>query len=96
LPHVWIYELGHQEVAQTSIDMIADGLRAAISSSPFTSAEVWRPFISEQEHRGERHVLVLIFGSLVADCAVLRREGLALCHALALHEAGRARVIPVF
>jgi hypothetical protein len=52
--------------------------------------EVWLPFVSEQRARQGQPLLILLLGAPVGE------DSLVLSHAIALHEAGRARVIPVF
>jgi RNA polymerase sigma factor (sigma-70 family) len=57
------------------------------------SVRVWDPFRSEREHVGQQNVIVLLIGT---DREFTRDEYFVGCNALALHETGIARLIPVF
>ena len=87
--HVWYRQVGVPR--DDTPKWIRAFLATALSGAARAEITPWQPFVSEQEHRANRHLLFLF----LENGASLAKEYLPLCHALALHNAGRLLVIPV-
>ncbi len=94
LRHVWYHVVDNRTHEAENFDAKewVRGFVARALQGSATEISQWQPFFPSQEHREKQHVLVLLIG----DGSAISNEYLILCNALALHNAGRLLVIPVF
>src|ERR1700682_3633200 len=100
MTHVWMSLLGPDPgspVGKISfiehiVNEVHAGLRRSMPGFE-GSVNVWIPFQSEREYRGQQQLIVLIVGDWRE---FTKRDYFLASNALALHESGAVRLIPVF